>query len=309
MTRMLFAIFTTALLTAACNTQGGTGGTGGLSGAIEIDGSSTVFPITEAVAEEFGREQSGVRVRVGQSGTGGGFEKFCAGTTDMSDASRPIEEDEKAACAENNIEFIELKVAIDGLSIVVNAENDFAECLTAEDLKALWEPGSNVKTWNDVKSDWPDEEIKLYGPGADSGTFDYFTDVIVGEEGASRSDYQQSEDDNVLVQGVSGDRNALGYFGYAYYKPNSEKLKALGVDAGEGCVEPTDESIADGDYVPLSRPLYVYVSTKALESEAVQAFTEYYLENVDVLLEDVGYIPLTEEDLEASKSALADAIA
>lgn len=304
------AIVVLGIAAASCNTQqADDGGGGDLSGAIEIDGSSTVFPISEAIAEEFGTENGDVRVRVGQSGTGGGFEKFCAGTLDIADASRPIDDEEKAACAEKNIEFTELKVAIDGLSVVVNAENDFAECLTTDELKKIWEPESKVKTWKDVKSEWPADEIKLYGPGADSGTFDYFTEEITGEKGASRSDYQQSEDDNVLVQGVSGDKNALGYFGYAYYKPNTEKLKALGVDAGEGCIEPTDETIKDASYAPLSRPLYLYVASEALGREEVQAFTTFYLDNVNTVLADVGYIELPAEDLEASKQTLDEAIA
>jgi phosphate transport system substrate-binding protein len=298
------------IVAAACNTQpAGEDGASGLSGAIEADGSSTVFPITEAIAEEFGNENGGVRVRVGQSGTGGGFEKFCEGDTDISDASRPIDDDEKKACADNNIEYVELKVAIDGLSVVVNRENGFAECLTTEDLQKIWEPESTVNTWNDVKSEWPDREIKLYGPGADSGTFDYFTDEINGEEGASRSDYQQSEDDNVLVQGVGGDENALGYFGYAYYKPNADKLKAVAVDGGDGCVEPTDETIESGEYTPLSRPLYIYASTESLQREEVQAFTEFYLDNVNTILEDVGYIPLPDEELTAAKETLEQATA
>ena len=297
-------------LLAGCNTQqdaGGDGEGGDLSGTIEIDGSSTVFPISEAIAEEFRAEQSGVNVRVGQSGTGGGFEKFCNGETDISDASRPIDDDEKAACSENGVEYVELKVAIDGLSVVVNSENDFAECLTTEELKAIWEPDSEVTTWQDVRDEFPDEEIKLYGPGADSGTFDYFTDVINGEEGASRSDFQQSEDDNVLVQGVAGDANALGYFGYAYYKPNTDKLKAVGVDAGEGCIEPTDETIESGDYAPLSRPLFIYVSQESLQDEEVQAFAEFYLDTVNTVLEDVGYVPLDDADLDSAKETLEEA--
>jgi phosphate transport system substrate-binding protein len=190
----------------------------------------------------------------------------------------------------------------------VNRENGFVECLTVDELKTIWEPESSVKTWQDVRSEWPAETIKLYGPGADSGTFDYFTDEVVGEEGASRSDFTASEDDNVLVQGVSGDAHSLGYFGYAYYKPNAENLKAVGVDAGEGCVEPTDETIESGEYAPLSRPLFVYVSTEALEREAVQEFASFYLDNVNTLLTDVGYIPLPTDDLDASKAALDEAL-
>ena len=304
-----------ALLAAACNTQGNTtaGDTtdgGAASGTIAVDGSSTVFPITEAIAEEFKADSPDVDVRVGQSGTGGGFEKFCAGETDISDASRPIDDDEKATCAEEGIEYTELKVAIDGLSVVVNKENDFAECLTIEELKSIWEEGSDVNNWSDIKSEWPDEEIKLYGPGADSGTFDYFVEEIIGDpdEVSSRSDYEASEDDNVLVQGVAGDQYALGYFGYAYYVPNTDKLKTVAVDAGEGCVEPTEETIESGEYAPLSRPLYIYVSNESLGEEHVASFTEFYLDTVNTILTDVGYIPLPEEDLQASKDALQEAV-
>jgi phosphate transport system substrate-binding protein len=307
---MAVTIVVFGIAAVACNTQpGGEGGAGALTGTVAIDGSSTVFPISEAIAEEFGAENSDVRVRVGQSGTGGGFEKFCAGDTDISDASRPIEDDEKEACADNNIEYVELKVAIDGLSVVVNAENGFAECLTTQELNEIWQPDSKIKAWNEIRSEWPSEEIKLYGPGADSGTFDYFTGEINGEEGASRSDYQQSEDDNVLVQGVAGDTYALGYFGYAYYAPNADKLKALGVDSGDGCVEPTDETIEGGDYTPLSRPLYIYVSSEALEREEVRAFAGFYLDNVNAVLEDVGYIDLPASELDAAKETLEEATA
>lgn len=297
------------LVAAACNTQGSGGGsTGAITGTIEIDGSSTVFPISEAVAEEFGKENSGVNVRVGQSGTGGGFEKFCNGEIDIADASRPIDDDEKKACSDKDIDYVELKIAIDGLSVVVNKDNDFAECLTVDELKRIWEPESTVKAWNDVKSNWPSETIKLYGPGADSGTFDYFTEEIVGEKGASRTDYQQSEDDNVLVQGVEGDTYALGYFGFAYYEENTDKLNVLGVDSGEGCVTPSEETIKSGEYKPLSRPLFLYAARSALDREEINTFADFYLENVDSLLEDVGYITLPADELEASKQALQEAI-
>jgi phosphate transport system substrate-binding protein len=296
------------LLAVGCNTQGTGGEASSLSGSIEIDGSSTVFPISEAVAEEFGRKNNGVNVRVGQSGTGGGFEKFCAGDIDIADASRPIDEDEKNACSSEGIDFVELKIAIDGLSVVVNHDNDFAECLTTDELRSIWEPESSVKTWQDVKSDWPAETIKLYGPGADSGTFDYFTEEIVGEKGASRSDYQQSEDDNVLVQGVEGDKYALGYFGFAYYEENTDKLRVLGVDSGDGCVSPSQETIKSSEYKPLSRPLFLYVSTNAIERQEVQEYTKFYLDNVDALLEDVGYVALPAADLEASRQTLMEAI-
>lgn len=285
-----------ALAAAVCgNTAEGNGGGGGgateaLSGTVTGDGSSTVFPITQAVAEEFTAEHPDVQISVGISGTGGGFEKFCAGETDIQDASRPIEQEEIDLCSQNGIEYVELQVAVDGLSVVVNPANDWASCLTVDQLKAIWEPGSEVDSWNDVDPSFPDRPITLYGPGTDSGTFDYFTDAIVGEEGASRSDYTASEDDNVLVQGVAGDGNALGYFGYAYYVENSDKLKVLAIDGGNGCVEPTPETINDGTYAPLSRPLFLYVRKSSLSNPAVVAFVDYYMANSQALVEDVGYI-------------------
>ena len=301
----LIALIGVALIGVGCNTQG-SGAGGGLAGAIEIDGSSTVFPITEAIAEEFRAEASDVDVRVGQSGTGGGFEKFCDGDTDISDASRPIEDDEKDACADNSIAFTELTVAIDGLSVVVNEGNDFVDCLTVDELKKIWEPDSEVSSWKDVRDSFPDEEIKLYGPGADSGTFDYFTDVVVGEEGASRTDYTASEDDNVLVQGIAGDSNSLGYFGYAYYVENKTKIKAIGVDNGDGCVEPSTEAIETGDYAPLSRPLFIYVSNASAQEEHVSAFVEFYLDVVSELVTEVGYVEVPADDLEQAKDAFAE---
>ena len=237
-----------------------------LSGDIVIDGSSTVAPISEAVAEEFMVTNSGVRVTVGTHGTGGGFELFCAGETDISDASRPIKDEETQACAAAGIEYEEFEVAFDGLSIVVNSANDFVDCLTVAELKTIWEPaaGDTVTNWSQVRAGFPDQSLTLYGPGTDSGTFDYFTDVIVGEEGASRGDFTPSEDDNVLVQGVAGDEDALGYFGFAYYEQNADELGLVAVDSGSGCVTPSRETILDGTYAPLSRPLYVYVRTDAL---------------------------------------------
>ncbi len=305
------------LLAVACDSDDGGGGTAGdLTGTIQIDGSSTVYPISQAVAETFREDQSGVQVRVGQAGTGGGFTKFCAGDIDIADASRPIkgegsgEDNEMALCQQGGVEYTELKIAIDGLSIAVNSANDFVECLTTDELKTIWNEGSTVKTWKDIKPEWPADEIKLYGPGADSGTFDYFTDVINGEEGVSRSDYTQSEDDNVLVQGVAGDENALGYFGYTYLAENSDKLKGVAVDGGEGCIEPTAETIKDGSYKPLSRPLFIYVSNASLAREEVQGFAEFYLDNVSQILDDgtVKYVSLPDTDLQASKDALSSAI-
>jgi phosphate transport system substrate-binding protein len=293
-----------ALLATACGNEGNEGGSGAggqaLSGAINADGSSTVFPVTQAIAEEFSAENDGVDVSVGTSGTGGGFEKFCAGETDISDASRPIDEaDEVPVCQQNGVEYVELQVAIDGLSVMVNPENTFAECLTTEELAAVWGPDSTINNWKDVRAGFPDQELTLYGAGTDSGTFDYFTDVINGEEGASRSDYTASEDDNVLVQGIAGDPNALGYFGYAYYEQNTDKLKVLAVDSGSGCVTPNPETVASGEYTPLSRPLFIYVAKEASARPEVQAFVDFFLETMNELVPDVGYIPVPEDVVQA----------
>jgi phosphate transport system substrate-binding protein len=313
-----------ALLGVACG--GGTGAGGGspagnspattLSGEVRIDGSSTVYPITEAVAEQFQAQNPDVRVTVAFSGTGGGFKKFCSGQTEANDASRPInredkpgEKSEATLCREQGVTPVELPVAIDGLSVMVNPANDFVNCLTVQQLNQIWKPDSTVRRWSDLNPAWPAQEIKLYGPGADSGTFDYFTAEINGEEGASRSDYTQSEDDNALVQGVSGDGNALGYFGYAYYAQNKDRLKAVQVDGGQGCVEPTEQTIGDGSYKPLSRPLFLYVSKEALARREVNTFFQFYLNNVSNLVGDVGYIPLPTAELEKAKRALAGATA
>ena len=275
-----------------------------LSGDIEIDGSSTVFPISQAAAEEFRKEHPKVQIPVGISGTGGGFKRFTVGETDISDASRAIKDSEREQAAENGIEFIELKVAFDGLSVLVNPDNDFVTCMTKEELKKLWEPGSTVKKWNEIRSEWPDKEIRLYGPDTDSGTFDYFTDAINGEEDASRPDYTQSADDNVLVQGIAGDRNSLGYFGYAYYTENQDKLKVVAVDGGSGCITPSASSINDGSYAPLSRPMFIYVNKASLERPEVKAFIEFYLENAPALAAEVGYVALPQADYDAGLSAI-----
>ena len=287
------ALTAASLLVTACGGEADDAAAGDVGGAVEIDGSSTVFPIAEAVAEEFQLMNADVRVTVGVSGSGGGFERFCAGETDLSNASRPITEAERAACAEAGVEFLELPVAWDGLSVVTHADNDFAMCLTTEELRRIWEPGSTVSTWRDVRGQWPDEEIRLYGPGTDSGTFDYFTETINGEAGASRPDYQASEDDNILVQGISGDRYALGYLGYAYYTENADRLKLLEVDGGSGCVAPSDETIADGSYAPLSRPLFVYVKRSSLARPAVRGYVEFMLEEAPTLVPSTGYHALT----------------
>ena len=266
-----------------------------LSGDINVDGSSTVFPITEAMAEEFGYATNGnVKVTVGVSGTGGGFKKFCAGETVISDASRPIKQSEVDLCAENGIEYIELPVAIDGLSVMVNPNNDFVECMTVDELHTVWAPEAEnqVTRWSQVRDGWPDEDIRLYAPGVDSGTFDYFTETVNGESQASRGDFLPSEDDNVLVTGIAGDQGALGYFGYAYYAENADRLKLVAIDGGSGCITPTDETINNGTYAPLSRPLFIYVTADALNQPHVRAFVEFYLDSANrQLVSETGYIP------------------
>ncbi len=296
-----------AVLLAACGGDAGQDGADGenLTGSVEIDGSSTVYPITEAVAEEFMLEQgSGVRVTVGVSGTGGGFKRFCAGETAISNASRPIKDSELEQCAAAGVDPVELEVAYDGLSVVVHPDNTFAQCLTTAELRSIWEPGSTVRSWSDVRAGFPSQEIKLYGPGTDSGTFDYFTEAINGEEDASRSDYTASEDDNVLVQGVQGDPGALGYMGFAYYQENRETLKLVGVDNGAGCVQPSPETIRGGQYAPLSRPIFIYVARSALQRPEVRAFVEFYLEHGAELVEAVGYIPLEDAAYTAAIGSL-----
>jgi phosphate transport system substrate-binding protein len=291
-----------ALGLAACgggNEQAATGGSGdALSGEVLTDGSSTVAPLTSAAAEFFAEEQPGVNVSVATSGTGGGFEVFCQGTTDVSNASRPISEEEIANCESAGVEYTELAVARDALTVVTSAQNDFLDCLTTEQLATIWGPEAEgtVTRWNQVDPSFPDEPIELYGPGTDSGTFDYFTDEINGEEGVSRTDYNASEDDNVIVQGVSGSPNALGYFGFTYYEENAEALKAVAVDSGNGCVEPSAETVQDGTYTPLGRPLFIYVNNNAYsEDPAVAAFVDYYAENNAQIAEAAQYIPLNEE--------------
>jgi phosphate transport system substrate-binding protein len=279
----------TVLALSAC---GGGAASDGLGGAVEIDGSSTVYPVTEAVAEEFGAEHPGVRVMVGFSGTGGGFKRFCAGETVISNASRHIRDSERDLCAQNGIEYLELQVAIDGLAVVVNPQNTFVECLTVAELRSIWEPGSQVASWSQVRQGFPDASIRLYGPGTNSGTFDYFTEAIMGQERAIRTDFTASEDDNVLVQGVEGNRNALGYFGYAYFAENQGRLRAVAVDNGQGCVQPTADAVKAGQYAPLSRPLFIYVNRAALERPEVGQFVRFYMEHAPTLVPEVGYVPL-----------------
>ena len=289
-------IAATSLLLAACGGGGGdSASTSGLSGTVSVDGSSTVFPITEAVAEEFQKEHRGVRVTVGVSGTGGGFKKFDLGETDINDASRVIKEKEAQACMDNGIEYIELPVAFDGISVVVHPDNDFVDHLSVEELTRIWQPGSTVKTWADVREGWPDEEIKLYGPGVDSGTFDYFTEAINGKSQACRSDFTASEDDNVLVQGVAGDHYSLGFFGFAYYEENQDRLKVVPIGEAGSAVAPSVESINDGSYTPLSRPIFIYVNKAAADRPEVDAFVDFYLANAPVLVREVGYVPLPDD--------------
>ncbi|MEM8641566.1 MAG: PstS family phosphate ABC transporter substrate-binding protein [Cyanobacteria bacterium P01_G01_bin.54] len=282
----------------AADSEGGEGGAEGsdLSGEVLIDGSSTVFPISEAMAEEFMAENTGVEVTVGVSGSGGGFEKFCAGETDISNASRPIKQEEIDVCAEAGIEFIEVPVAFDGLSVVVNPENDWAACMTADELGAMWEPAAEdtITQWNQVRDEFPDSDLVLYGPGTDSGTYDYFTDATTGEEGESRGDYTATEDDNVIVTGVQNDSGGLGFFGFAYYEENKDSLKVIEIENGEGeCITPSLETIADGTYNPLARPIFFYVKTASLENPAVAAFVDYQLAEANAsLIEEVGYVPL-----------------
>lgn len=271
---------------------------GPIEGTILVDGSSTVAPITMAVAEEFQKQYPEVRVPVGISGTGGGFKKFCAGETDISDASRPIKASEAEECKKNGIEYIELPVAFDGLAVMVNPSNDFVSCMTVEELKKIWEPEAEgkVTNWKQVRADFPDRPLTLYGPGTDSGTYDYFTQAIVGKEGASRGDFTPSEDDNVLVQGIAGDPNALGFFGLAYYEENKDKLKLVAIDNGKGCVAPSLETVANSTYQPLSRPLFIYVNRARIDQkDEISAFVEFYLKNAKSLVGQVGYIPLTDE--------------
>jgi phosphate transport system substrate-binding protein len=262
---------------------------------IQIDGSSTVFPITEAVAEEFQKAKKGkVKVTVGISGTGGGFKKFCRGETDISDASRPISSKEIADCKEAGIQYVELPVAFDALTVVINPKNDWASSLTVADLKKMWEPSAQgkVTNWNQVRSNWPNAQLKLFGPGADSGTFEYFTEAVVGKAKSSRGDFTASEDDNILVQGVANDRNALGYFGYAYYAENTKKLKAAAIDGGKGPVAPSAKAVEDGTYQPLSRPIFIYVSKKSMDKPEVKEFVEFYLQQAPPLVKQVKYVPL-----------------
>jgi phosphate transport system substrate-binding protein len=275
-----------------------------LSGTIQADGSSTVGPYATAAAERFQRQNPDVRITVGVSGTGGGFERFCRGETDLSNGSRPIKDEEKAVCDKNGIEFVEFQVANDALTVVVNNANEWASCLSVEQLRKIWQPGSKVRSWKQIDAKFPDERLRLAGPGTDSGTFDYFTDEIVGEEGASRTDYTASENDNVIVQAVSGDKGALGYFGFSYFEENQGKLKALAIDGGDGCVAPSVQTAQDGTYKPLSRPLFIYATRESRDRPEVKAFLTYLLDNEKEIAEAAKFVPLTEDQLAKSKQAL-----
>lgn len=301
----------TGLLLNACNgNQGETNNNTNnntesteLSGTISIDGSSTVYPLSEAVAEEFRVLQPEIKVTIGSSGSGAGFKKFARGETDISDASRAIKESEIEACKANGIDYMELRVALDGIAIVVNKENTWMENITTEELKKIWEPNSTVTKWSDINPEWPAEEINLYGPNTAHGTYDFFTEEIVGESGASRSDYNAVSDYNVAVQGISTDVNALGYFGLAYYTENKDKLKLIGLDGGDGAVLPSLETVGDGTY-PLARPLYIYVNKKSTQRKNVVEFLKFYLNNAAELSKDVGYIPLSPKEYSSALNQL-----
>ena len=280
------------------------GGGGDLSGSIRIDGSSTVAPFAQAAAEEFQAQNPDVKITVGTSGTGGGFEKFCAGETDISDASRPIKDDEEVPiCEKNKVTYKEVQVSNDGIAVVTNPEFK-VDCMTVDQLKELWNEGSKVTKLSEIDPKLPDTELSLFGPGTDSGTFDFFTDEINGEEGVSRKEYQPSEDDNVLVQGVSGEAGGLGYFGFSYYEQNQDKLNLVGVDSGSGCVKPSSDDIQSGKYKPLSRPLFMYPSDKALKRPEVKAFMDYVVENYQAIAEASQIVPMNQSQADEAKTAL-----
>jgi phosphate transport system substrate-binding protein len=296
-----------ALGAAACgddDDSNSSSGGGKLSGTIKIDGSSTVAPFAQAAQEAFQAENPDVKITVGTSGTGGGFEKFCAGETDISDASRPIKPDEEApVCKKAGIDYTEVQVANDGIAVVTNPDLK-VDCLTTDQLKKLWNQGSKVKSLSEIDPKLPDTQLSLFGPGTDSGTFDFFTDVINGEEGVSREDYSPSEDDNVLVQGVTGESGGLGYFGHSYYEQNKDKLNLVKVDGGGGCVEPTTETIQSGEYKPLSRPLFMYPSTKAMKRPEVRAFLDYVNGNYQAIADASQIVPMSSDQASKAKSAL-----
>ena len=299
-----------ALGAAACGDDEASGGDSSdknLSGSVAIDGSSTVAPFAQAAQEAFQAENPDVKITVGTAGTGGGFEKFCAGETDISNASRPIKDDEEVpVCKKNGVVYDEVQVANDGIAVVTNPALK-ADCLTVDELKKLWNKGSKVKSLSEVNPKLPDSELTLFGPGTDSGTFDFFTDEINGEEGVSRDDYQPSEDDNILVQGVTGSDGGLGYFGFSYYEQNQDKLNLVGIDGGEGCVKPSLESIQDGSYTPLSRPLFMYPSEKSLKRPEVKAFMDYVIANYSDIATAAQIVPMTDAQAAEGKKALESA--
>jgi phosphate transport system substrate-binding protein len=280
---------------AILSISSGAAGVAQAAALVKIDGSSTVFPITEAVAEDFQKAKRGaVNVTVGISGTGGGFKKFCRGQTDIVNASRPILKKEMDECKAAGVQYVEMPVAFDALTVVVNPKNDWSKTITVEELKKIWEPAAQGKVtkWSQVNSSWPDEKFKLYGPGSDSGTFDYFTEAVVGKAKSSRGDFTASEDDNVLVQGVASDKNGLGFFGFAYFIENQKKLKAVGVDAGKGPVLPSVKAVEDGSYQPLSRPIFIYVNIKSADRPEVKEFVEFYMKNAVPLVKEVKFFSL-----------------
>ena len=281
-------------------------GSGGAQQEIKIDGSGTVYPITEAVAEEFRKVDPNIRVSVGSSGSGAGFKKFTRGETDISNSSREISEEEKQLAAENGVEYQQFSIALDGISIVAHPENDWVKTLTPEELNEIWKADSEVQQWSDIREGWPDEEIRLYGPNTAHGTYDFFTEVINGESGSSRTDFNAVADYNVAVQGISSDKYALGYFGLAYYEENADQLKLIAIDGGEGAIEPSLETVKNNTYKPLSRSLYIYVAKDAAKRPAIQKFVEFYFNNAAELAQDVGYVPMPAEDYEAQKSAFQD---
>jgi phosphate transport system substrate-binding protein len=298
----------TLVLAAGCGSDNSSGSSD-LSGSIKIDGSSTVGPLTEAAAELFREENPNVKITVGISGTGGGFEKFCAKEIDISDASRSIDpEEEVPVCKKAGVAYDEIQVANDGIAVVVNPDNDWAKCLTTAELKKIWEKGSDVNNWSQVKGGFPSEKMKLFGPGTDSGTFDFFTEAINGEKGNSRSDYSPSEDDNVTVQGVAGGKGNSGYFGLSYAEENTDKVKIAAVDGGDGCVTPSKETVQDGSYKPLSRPLFIYPSAAALKRPEVDAFVKFYVDNYDQIATQAKFVPMTTEQADKAKST-ADKVA
>ena len=305
---VVVAVLAIALFAVACGedeqpSDGSTGGGSTLSGDVRIDGSSTVGPLSEAAAESFQGENPDVRVTVGISGTGGGFEKFIAGETDINDASRPAKDEEAKALADAGIEYGNMTVAMDGIAVVVNPENDWADSLTVEQLNMIWDADSKIMNWNQVDPSFPDVPLELFGPGPDSGTFDYFTDAINGEEGVSRTDFLATEDDNVAVQGVAGSKGGMAYFGLSYYEQNMDQVKVVAIDGGNGPVTPSRETVQSGEYTPLSRPLFIYVKKSSLDRPEVKAFVQFYIDNLTPLAEQALFVPLTEEQAAESQAA------